>query len=215
MEINLLSSLPKIKRSINERKKNKSKKIIIESKKFGKNYFDGPRKFGYGGYFYDGRWKSVAKRIVKEYNLKKGSKVLDIGCGKGFLVKDLIDLGIDAYGLDISEYAVNNCENSVTGRIHLGNAKKLPFKQSSFDFVISINCIHNLSRKNCIVALKEISRVSKNNKSFVQVDSYDNKKQKKIFLDWVLTAVTHYYPHGWLRLFKQARYKGDWFWTKL
>jgi ubiquinone/menaquinone biosynthesis C-methylase UbiE len=215
MEINLLSSLPKIKRSINERKKNKSKKIIIESKKFGKNYFDGPRKFGYGGYFYDGRWKSVAKRIVKEYNLKKGSKVLDIGCGKGFLVKDLIDLGIDAYGLDISEYAIKNCENILTGRIHLGNAKKLPFKKNSFDFVISINCIHNLSRKNCIIALKEISRVSKNGKSFVQVDSYENKKEKNIFLNWVLTAVTHYYPDGWLRLFKEAKYKGDWFWTKL
>ena len=74
--------------------------------------FDGPRKFGYGGYVYDGRWKSVAKRIVKEYNLKKGSKVLDVGCGKGFLVKDLINLGIDAYGLDISEYAIKNCENT-------------------------------------------------------------------------------------------------------
>jgi ubiquinone/menaquinone biosynthesis C-methylase UbiE len=215
MKINLLSSLPKVTRSISARKKNKSKKIIMESKKFERNYFDGPRKFGYGGYVYDGRWKSVAKRIVKEYNLKKGSKVLDVGCGKGFLVKDLLDLGIDAYGLDISEYAIKNCENAVIGRIHLGNAKKLPFKKNSFDFVISINCIHNLNRNNCIIALKEISRVSKSKKSFVQVDSYDTKEEKSIFLNWVLTAVTHYYPNGWLKLFKEARYKGDWFWTKV
>ena len=105
-EVNLLNSLPKPKRSINERSKKKSKKIITISRKYGKLYFDGPREYGYGGYYYDGRWKSVAKDIIKKYKLKKGQKVLDIGCGKGFLVKDLVDLGIDAYGLDISKYGI-------------------------------------------------------------------------------------------------------------
>lgn len=215
MEINLLSSFSYIKRNIKERKKNKSQKTILESKKFGRNYFDGPRKFGYGGYYYDGRWKAVAKRIVKEYRLKKGSKVLDVGCGKGFLVKDLLDLGIDAYGLDISEYAVKNCENEVRCKIHLGNASNLPFASNTFDFVISINCIHNLDHKNCIKALKEITRVAKSNKCFVQVDSYNNKQEKSLLQDWVLTAVTYYQPKKWVKLFKDSGYKGDWYWTKL
>ena len=215
MEINLLSSLPNIKRNIKKRKKQKSKKIILESRKFSQKYFDGPRKYGYGGYYYDGRWKSVAKRIVKQYNLDKSSKILDIGCGKGFLVKDLLDLGMDSYGLDISEYAVKNCENDVKGRIHLGNAVNLPFSNNTFDFVISINCIHNLNKKNCIKALREITRVAKSNKSFVQVDSYNNVEEKSLLKDWLLTATTYYQPKKWIKLFNEAGYKGDWYWTKL
>lgn len=215
MEINLLSSLPNIKRNIKKRKKQKSKKIILESRKFSQKYFDGPRKYGYGGYYYDGRWKSVAKRIVKQYNLDKSSKILDIGCGKGFLVKDLLDLGMDSYGLDISEYAVKNCENDVKGRIHLGNAVNLPFSNNTFDFVISINCIHNLNKKNCIKALREITRVAKSNKSFVQVDSYNNVEEKSLLKDWLLTAITYYQPKKWIKLFNEAGYKGDWYWTKL
>ena len=135
--------------------------------------------YGYGGYKYDGRWVSVAKRIKKIYKLKKNAKILDIGCAKGFLVKDLIDLGFDAYGLDISEYAIKNSHEDVVGRIHLGNAKKLPFADNTFDFVISLNTLHNLEKKDCKVALKEIVRVSK--KSFIQVDSYRDKKEKNIF----------------------------------
>ena len=103
-KVNLLKSISKIKRNTNQRSK-KTKIHIKISKKFGKDYFDGKRAYGYGGYKYDGRWKPVAKRIVKHFNLKRGSKVLDIGCGKGFLVKDLLDTGINAYGLDISTYA--------------------------------------------------------------------------------------------------------------
>ena len=215
MEINLLSSLPVIKRSILKRKINKSTKIIKESKKFGQKYFDGPRKYGYGGYYYDGRWKPVAKKIISHYKLKKGSKILDVGCGKGFLIKDLQDLGMDVYGLDISEYAIKNCHNDISARIHLGSANKLPFKSNTFDFTISINCIHNLNPKNCIIAIKEMMRVTKTNKIFVQVDSYDTKEDKRLFLNWVLTATTHFYPSGWIKLFKKAKYKGDWFWTKL
>jgi len=211
-KLNLLNSIKKINRSIPERKIKKNKKVINISRQYGYEYFDGDRMYGYGGYKYDGRWISVAKRIKKIYKLKKNAKILDIGCAKGFLVKDLIDLGFDAYGLDISEYAIKNSHKDVAGRIHLGNAKKLPFADNTFDFVISLNTLHNLEKKDCCVALKEITRVSKG-KSFIQVDSYRNKKEKKIFLDWVLTAKHHDYPNNWIKLFKSSNYNGDYNWT--
>jgi len=211
-EFNLLNTHPKIKRDIKSRKKFKNKEVIKISRKFEKHYFDGSRKYGYGGYYYDGRWIAVAKNIKQNYNLKKGSKVLDIGCAKGFLVKDLLSLGIDAYGIDISKYAIKNCEKEVIGRLHQGSADKLPFPDNSFDFVISINAIHNFNKRGVLKSLKEISRVSKKN-SFIQVDSYRNKNERKIFLDWVLTAYYHDYPKNWIKLFKEAGYKGDYYWT--
>ena len=211
-KINLLNSIKKIKRSISERKSKKNKKIIKISREYGYEYFDWDRIYGYGGYKYDGRWVSVAKRIKKIYKLKNNAKILDIGCAKGFLVKDLVDIGLDAYGLDISEYAIKNSHKDVAGRIHLGNANKLPFGDNTFDFVISLNTLHNLEKKDCKVALKEITRVSKG-RSFIQVDAYRNKEEKKIFLDWVLTAKYHDYPHNWLKLFKNSNYNGDYYWT--
>ncbi len=211
-KLNLLNSIKKINRSVLERKIKKNQKVINISRQYGYEYFDGDRMYGYGGYKYDGRWVSVAKRIKKIYKLKKNAKILDIGCAKGFLVKDLIDLGFDAYGLDISEYAIKNSHKDVMGRIHLGNAKKLPFSDSTFDFVISLNTLHNLEKKDCKAALKEIVRVSKK-KSFIQVDSYRDKKEKKIFLDWVLTAKYHDYPNNWIKLFKASNYNGDYYWT--
>ena len=113
---NLLISLPSVKRSILRRKKKKINSIKI-AKKFGKEYFDGTRNCGYGGYYYDGRWKTVARDIINFFKLKKNDKVLDVGCAKGFLVKDLLDQGIDAYGIDVSNYAIKNCHPQVLGRI--------------------------------------------------------------------------------------------------
>ena len=179
-EYNLLNTIKKTSRNISERKNLKTKKIIDISRKYGRLYFDGDRKYGYGGYYYDGRWKKVAKNIVKKYKLKKGDKVLDIGCAKGFLVKDLIDIGIDAYGIDISQYAINNSLPETYGRITLCSADNVFFPDKSFDFVLSINTIHNLNKSKCIKAIKEINRLSKKN-SFIQVDAYKTEKQKKIF----------------------------------
>lgn len=214
MEINFLKSIPKPKRNIQKRFDAKDPKVIKEAKKFDFLYWDGPRDYGYGGYTYDGRWRSVARDMISHYNLKSGMKVLDIGCGKGFLVKDLIleCPGLDVIGVDISKYALLNCEESVIGKLHHGNAKQLLFPSSSFDLVISINTIHNLNEKNVIKALKEIVRVSKGN-AFVQVDSYINETQKEIFESWVLTAEFHDYPEGWKNIFKKANYNGDYFWT--
>jgi len=211
-EINLLKSIKKIKRNIKERKNNKTTYVVNISRKFGKEYFDGNRKFGYGGYSYDGRWQAVAKDIIKFYSLKKGDKVLDVGCAKGFLVKDLLDKGIDAYGIDISKYAVKNCHKDVKGRIGLGNAKKLNFTDKSFKLVLAINVIHNLNSIDCGKALREISRVSYKY-NFVQVDAYRTKKEKKIFKDWVLTAKFYLHPDQWKKFFIKNNYKGDYYWT--
>jgi 2-polyprenyl-3-methyl-5-hydroxy-6-metoxy-1,4-benzoquinol methylase len=118
-EINLLHSLPKSKRNLEERFEKKDQEVIRISRQFGKEYFDGLRQFGYGGYRYDGRWRSVARDFISHYSLKPGMRVLDIGCAKGFLVKDLLIEcpGLEVFGLDISQYAILNCESEVVGRL--------------------------------------------------------------------------------------------------
>jgi len=212
--INLLQKLPPSKKNVAARKNAKTEEHISISRKYGFDYFDGLREYGYGGFRYDGRWLPVAKDIVEYFKLKPGDRVLDVGCAKGFLVKDLMKVcnGLDVYGLDISYYALTNCEIEVIGRLHLGNAIELPFPNNSFDAVISINTIHNLDHGECIQALKEIQRVSKG-KSYVQVDSYRNSEEKQIFEEWVLTAKYHDYPEGWIETFNIAGYTGDFNWT--
>lgn len=214
-EINLLAKLPRgKKRDVNARAAAKSEDVIRLSREYGFHYFDGPREYGYGGYRYDGRWIPVAEDMVRHFDLKPGDRVLDVGCAKGFLVKDFMKVcpGLEAFGLDISRYALMNCEPEAIGRLHLGNATDLPFPDNSFKAVISLNTVHNLDRDKCIVALKEIQRVS-GGRAYVQVDSYRTPEERQLFLDWVLTAHYHEYPDGWLRTFSEAGYTGDYNWT--
>lgn len=216
-EINLLQGLPKTKRNIEKRAAGKDPKVVEISKQFGKEYFDGSRDYGYGGYRYDGRWVPVAQDIVRHFGLKSGDRVLDVGCAKGFLVKDLMSVcpGLEVFGLDISHYALTHCEKEVIGRLHLGTAKDLPFPDNSFDCVISLNTLHNFKRHDVIKAVSEIERVSKGSKSFIQVDSYNTPQEKELFESWVLTAEYHDYPEEWLKLFQEAGYTGDYYWTIL
>jgi len=213
-EIDLLKALPKTKRNIQKRASGKDPAVVAIAKQYGEMYWDGPREYGYGGYRYDGRWRAVARDIILHFELKSGMRVLDVGCGKGFLVKDLMleCPGLEVYGLDVSLYALMNCEGEVAGRLHLGTAEKMPFPDLSFDCVLSLNTIHNFPRSRAISAMKEIQRISKG-KSFVQVDSYHTPGQKEIFESWVLTAEFHDYPSGWLKVFAEAGYTGDYFWT--
>ena len=189
----------------------------LTSSEFGKEYFDGNRRLGYGGYTYDGRWIKVANEVVKLFNLKPGAKVLDIGCGKGFLVNDLINsCQIDAYGVDISTYALLHSMKEVTGRLHLHDMRKLTFPDDSFDAVLCINTLHNLSKIEAYAAIKEMSRVVKSQENiFIQVDSYRNNEDLKIFEDWVLTAKLYMTPSDWLSFFKDCNYRGSYFWTIL
>ena len=213
-EIDLLKALPKTKRNIQKRSDAKDPAVVAIAKQYGEMYWDGPREYGYGGYRYDGRWRLVAKDLIAHFELKPGMRVLDVGCGKGFLVKDLMleCPGLEVFGLDISLYALLNCEQEVVGRLHLGTAEKIPFPNGSFDCVISLNTIHNFSRSRAVNAMKEIQRLS-NGRAFVQVDSYFTPEQKEIFESWVLTAEFHDYPDGWLKVYEEAGYTGDYFWT--
>jgi SAM-dependent methyltransferase len=213
-EIDLLSKLPKGRRNVNARATAKTPEVIAISRQYGEAYFDGPREYGYGGYRYDGRWVPVARDIVAHFGLKPGDRVLDVGCAKGFLVKDLLQAcpGLEAFGLDISEYALMHCEKEVIGRLHLGTCERLPFPDGSFAAVLAINTLHNCDRAGVIRSLKEIQRLS-GGRAFVQVDSYRTEEQRARFLEWVLTAQFHDFPDKWREVFAEAGYTGDYFWT--
>jgi ubiquinone/menaquinone biosynthesis C-methylase UbiE len=184
--------------------------------KFGAEYFDGKREQGYGGYHYDSRWVPIARDIVAHFGLKAGNRVLDVGCAKGFLAKDLMAVcpGLQAYGLDISQYAIRHGEPEVTGRCVVGTADRLPFLDGSFDVVLAINTLHNLERDRLIQALREVERLSPA-RGYIQVDAYRNEAERDIFMGWVLTAKTFLRPREWLALFAEAGYKGDYYWTIL
>lgn len=214
-EVNLLGSQPKIVRDVNARTQTKQANREL-ALKFGREYFDGAREQGYGGYRYDGRWIPVAKRIVQHFGLKPGDRVLDVGCAKAFLVKDLLEVcpGLEVYGLDVSTYALSQAPSVAANRLVRGSADALPFPDKSFAAVLSINTIHNLDRAGCLAALREMERLAPG-RGFVQVDAYRNEVERALFEDWMLTAKTYCHPAAWLELFAEARYTGDYFWTIL
>lgn len=213
-ELDLLRSLPRPKRNVTARATAKTEEHVRISREYGREYFDGAREYGYGGYRYDGRWVPVAHDIVAHFGLKPGDRVLDVGCAKGFLVKDLLAacLGLEVYGIDVSRYALMQCEPETVGRLHLGSADDLPFPDGSFAAVLAINSLHNLPRARCLKALQEMQRLAPG-RGFVQVDSYRTPAQKEIFESWVLTAEHHDFPAGWEALFAEAGYTGDYWWT--
>lgn len=213
-EIDLLINYPKPKRDINKRLENKTESVRLIARKFDKDFFDGDRKYGYGGYNYNPKfWEPVIPTFKKYWNLDSNSSVLDIGCGKGFMLYDLQRLipGISIAGIDISAYAIQHCKEEVRDFLKVGNASKLPYKDKSFDVVISINTIHNLDKEECAQSLKEISRVSKK-ASFITVDAYKDEEEKKNMYAWNLTAKTIMSVEEWKSFFKRNGYQGDFFW---
>lgn len=212
-EVNLLDTYPRSKRPIAQREAAAPEQRAV-ARRFGREYFDGQRTQGYGGYGYDGRWISVAARIRDFYGLKSGHRVLDVGCAKGFLLHDLCEVtpGLHVAGLDVSRYAIESSFEEMRRCLVEGTADALPFPTDSFDLVISINTIHNLDRERCKAALSEMERVSRRAK-YVQVDSWLTEEQRQNFERWVLTALTYFEPAGWRQLFAEAGYAGDYYWT--
>jgi len=180
------------------------------AKKFDFDYWDGDRKVGYGGYKYDGRWRTVADPIVEHYNLKPGDRILDVGCGKAFLLYDFTQAipGVEVTGIDISEYGIAHAKEEVRPFLKVCSATELPFADNSFDLVISINTLHNLYCFELDRALREIERVGKGNK-YIVVESYRNEAEKANLLYWQLTCESFYTPDEWQWWFDRCGYTGD------
>jgi len=213
-EINLLKKYPKTKRDLSKRGNEKTEEDRIIARRFDKEFFDGDRKNGYGGYYYNSKfWTEVVKDLNNFYKLKNGSKILDIGCGKGFMLFDFMKLNPNFVleGIDISDYAITNAVPEVKKFLKIGNAKSLPYEDNSFDLVISINTTHNLEINQCKKALSEMERVSRKDKYLI-VDAYSNEIEKDRIFAWNLTAKTILSTNEWISLFEEAGYTGHYYW---
>ena len=214
IEIDLLKNYPKTKRNVKERGKVKTEKDRKIAREFGKDFFDGDRKNGYGGFHYNPRfWQPVIPTFKKHFGLTSSSTVLDIGCAKGFMLHDMAELipGITVKGIDISKYAIENTIEDMKPHVQVANAKELPFESNSFDLVISITTVHNLERDECGKVLQEIERVSRG-KSFITLDAYRNDDEKKLMYAWNLTGRTIMHVNQWKQFFKKVGYTGDYYW---
>jgi len=180
------------------------------AKQFDRDYWDGERKYGYGGYSYDGRWYPLAEEVGNYYGVKPGDKILDIGCGKGYLLFEFTQAfpGVDIVGLDISDYAIENSKQEVKKHLQIGDAVKLPFEDNEFDLVVSINTLHNLMIYDLQIALQEIERVGREHK-YIVVDSYRTESEKVNLLYWQLTCECFYTPAEWEWIFQVSQYTGD------
>ncbi len=183
---------------------------IKKAKEYGYDYWDGDRRFGYGGYRYDGRWRVVAEQMAAHYGLTKESRVLDIGCGKAFLLYEITQVvpGITVAGIDISSYAIENAKEEVRSSLRVADAVDLPFDDDSFDFVFSINTLHNLYCHDLDRALREMERVGKKDKYLV-VESYRTEEEKVNLMYWVLTGECFFSPEEWKWWFEHCGYTGD------
>ncbi len=215
-EVNLLDCYPapaRTKQRLENRFHDQSDEDIKVARQFGEEYFDGEHKTGYGGYYYDGRWKTTAQRIIDYYGLENDASILEIGCAKGFLLHEFKMLlpNANVAGIDISEYAISNTTDLMKPFLKIGSADNLPWENNSFDLVVSINAIHYLSAIQCIQAFKEIERV-KTKDAYVRVNAYRNEQEFIAMKHWDFVAETLLTPEEWLELMKQANYVGDYSW---
>lgn len=181
------------------------------AKKFDQEYWDGERQYGYGGYSYDGRWRSVAEKMVEHYALTPDMHILDVGCGKAYLLYEFTQVvpGITVSGIDISSYGIANAKEEIKSSLQVGNATNLPWEENTFDFVYSFTTLHNLKIFDLTKAIQEIERVGKQDKKYIMVESYRNEQEKANLLYWQLTCESFYSPEEWQWLYQQNNYQGD------
>jgi SAM-dependent methyltransferase len=214
MEVDLLANYPRAKRNLDARSQEKTSEDRAIARLFGKEFFDGDRRVGYGGFTYDPRfWQPVVPTFQKHYGLTGESSLLDVGCAKGFMLKDFTEAipGMTVAGIDVSDYAIANAVEGMEHFVQVADARDLPFEDDSFDLVVSINTIHNFERDEVVQSLREIQRVSRNY-SFVVLDAYRDEEESKRIEAWNLTALTVLSTDGWIELFAEAGYEGDYYW---
>ncbi|MBF0624174.1 MAG: class I SAM-dependent methyltransferase [Magnetococcales bacterium] len=182
------------------------------AKRWGAEYWDGERRFGYGGYRYDGRWLPLARQLARHYGLKAGDRILDVGCGKGFLLHEFTVAvpGVIVTGLDISQYAIDHAKEEIKPCLRQGHAARLPFADGSFDFVCSLGTLHNLPCFELEPAIREIERVGRGERKYLMVESYRTEREKANLLYWQLTCESFHSPEAWVWWYQRCGYRGDW-----
>jgi len=213
-KVNILESYPESKKTRLVHPKIRTIKNRIIASYRGKEFYDGKRENGYGGYKYDGRWKKIARKIFKFYKLKSDAKILQIGCDKGFLLRDIKELYPKAKvkGIEVSDYAIKVSDKSIRKYIKKNNFYQLPYKNNEFDFVIALGPVYSLNLIDAIKCLKEIKRVSKG-KSFITLASYTNINDLMMFRYWTLLGTTILKKGEWLEVLKHVGYVGDYNFT--
>ncbi len=181
-----------------------------KAKEYEVDYWDGDRRYGYGGYRYDGRWKPVAERLIELYSLADNARILDVGCGKAHLLYELNNLlpAADLTGFDISRHGIGDAPEAIREQLHIRRAEdEYPWKEKEFDLVLSLGCLHNLRLPELEQALREVERVGK--RKFVMMESYRNEAELFNLQCWALTCESFLSPDEWLWLFDKVGYAGD------
>ncbi|MFO1084468.1 MAG: class I SAM-dependent methyltransferase [Reyranellaceae bacterium] len=182
------------------------------AKAYGRDYWDGERQYGYGGYRYDGRWLPIAQAMARHYGLKAGDRILDVCCGKGFLLHEFMQAvpGVEVAGIDISQYAIDNAKEEVKPFLRVGNAVSLPWADQSFDFVVSLGGLHNLPIRHLFDGVREIERVGKGAAKYIMVESWRTERERMNLLYWQLTCESYHDVENWEWIYEQCGYRGDW-----
>ncbi len=182
------------------------------AKAYGHDYWDGERHHGYGGYRYDGRWLPIARAMAEHYGLEAGHRILDVCCGKGYLLHELTCAvpGVEVAGIDISQYAIDNAKEEVKPFLRVGDAASLPWADQSFDFVVSLGGLHNLPISRLFDGVREIERVGKGGRKYIMVESWRNERERMNLLYWQLTCESFHDVENWEWIYRQSGYRGDW-----
>jgi len=213
-EVNLMDRYPRSNRPVDERASRITEEDRAIARRFGREFFDGDRLHGYGGYSYHPRfWQETVERFRDHYDLAEDASILDVGCAKGFMLHDFKELMPRARveGIDVSEYAIANAKETVRGCVRVGNAAALPYADRSFDLVVSINTVHNLDLEGSKRALREIQRVARRH-AFVMVDAWRTDEERERMRRWNLTALTYMHARDWERLFEEVGYTPEYYW---
>lgn len=213
-EIDLMINYPRTKRDPAARGASKTPEQQAIARQFGKEFFDGSRDVGYGGFSYMSRfWEPVIPTFQEHFDLKSGDVLLDIGCAKGFMMYDAARLipGLEVKGIDVSEYAIENGMEEMKPHMQVASAVDLPFEDNSVDVSISITTLHNLEKDDLATALREIERVTRRG-SFITLDAYRNDEERERMEAWNLTALTMMHVDEWKEFFDKVGYTGDYYW---
>lgn len=209
-EFNALAGYPESKepRYVGPKLRTIENRIVASYR--GKEFYDGDRSNGYGGFKYDGRWVSIANFMAKKYGLNEKSSIIQVNCEKGFLLYDFQRQfpGIKVRGTEISDYAIETAMDSVRSSIVKAPFTELPFGNSEFDFVIAIGVVYSLNLADAIKSLKEIQRVGRG-KSFITLGSYKTEEDLRLFRYWTLLGCTILSESEWISVLRHVGYTGD------